>query len=130
MDICLCPYGIERRKKSYSKADFCLTRCFFGCCFVFVWLLLLLFFWGGFLSLSYSTILVFQKTSPDEDEQQEDDMNDFERREHMLEQLLAVLNSAAAMGLGPDPGDLGKQYQETNQQITRLFGGSKGLSKG
>ena len=129
MDICLCPYGIERSKKSYSKADFCLTRCFFvvvlflfGCCCCC--------FLGGSFSLSYSTILVFQKTSPDEDEQQEDDMNDFERREHMLEQLLAVLNSAAAMGLGPDPGDLGKQYQETNQQITRLFGGSKGLSKG
>ena len=78
----------------------------------------------------YYFTTVLQKTSPEEDEEQEDDMNDIEQRNHMLEQLLTVLNSAAAVGLGPDPGDLGKQYKETAQQITRLHGSNMGLRKG
>lgn len=78
----------------------------------------------------YCFTTVLQKTSPEEDEEQEDNMNDIERRNHMLEQLLTVLNSAAAVGLGPDPGDLGKQYKETAQQITRLHGSNMGLRKG
>lgn len=58
-------------------------------------------------------------------------MNETERRDHMLEQLLILLNSAAAVGLGPDPGDLGKQYEETTQKITRLpVSGSKAIQKG
>ena len=72
-----------------------------------------------------------QKTSPEDgEEDDEEGMNDIERRDHMLEQLLVLLNSAAAVGLGPDPGDLGKQYEETPQRITRLPGSGKGIRKG
>ncbi|KAL8596770.1 hypothetical protein ACOMHN_053866 [Nucella lapillus] len=70
-----------------------------------------------------------RKTSPEDGEEEtEDSMNAVERRNHMLEQLLVLLNSAAAVGLGPDPADLGKQYEEMPQHITRLPG--SGIRKG
>ncbi|XP_076436256.1 cilia- and flagella-associated protein 157-like [Babylonia areolata] len=78
-----------------------------------------------------------RKTSPEDGEEEGEEgredgegLNDIERRDHMLEQLLVLLNSAAAVGLGPDPGDLGKQFEETPQRITRLPGSGKGIRKG
>jgi hypothetical protein len=65
-----------------------------------------------------------QQTGPDDEEDEEEAMNEIERRNHMLEQLLTLLNSAAAMGLGPDPGELGKQFQDTLQNL------KAGLRKG
>lgn len=68
-----------------------------------------------------------RKTSPDDDE---DELSDIERRDQMLEQLLHLLNSAAAVGLGPDPGELGKQFQETDKTIIRLPRSARGIRKG
>ncbi|PVD21704.1 hypothetical protein C0Q70_17504 [Pomacea canaliculata] len=36
-------------------------------------------------------------------------LTDVEQRNHLLQQLLMLLNSAASAGLGPKPGELGKQ---------------------
>lgn len=72
-----------------------------------------------------------RQTTPDDGEEEgEDAMNEVERRDHMLEQLLNLLNSAAAVGLGPDPGDLGKQFEETSQKITHMPGSQRSIRKG
>ena len=83
------------------------------------------------MTLSLTAVPVLQKVSPEDGQEEEgeegDELNAVEQRDHMLEQLLMVLNTAAAVGVGPDPGDLGKQYEETRQHITRLDGRGKGL---
>lgn len=47
----------------------------------------------------------------------------------MLENLLMILNSAAAMGLGPPPGDMGKQF-ETRKKSAGEMPGKIGFKKG
>lgn len=70
--------------------------------------------------------MTLTKTSVEDDE---DGFSEKERRDHMLEQLLVLLNSAAAIGLGPQPGDMGKQFTETETTIIHL-GSSKTIKKG
>ena len=72
--------------------------------------------------------LFYQQTKPTDEDELEggEPLLDIEAREHMLQQLLVLLNSAAAVGLGPEPGDLGKQYSETIQPIRRDYGLKKG----
>ena len=52
-----------------------------------------------------------------------------ERRDNMLEYLLVILNSAAAIGVGPQPGELGKQYK-VRQKSAGELPGKKGIKKG
>ena len=68
-----------------------------------------------------------QKTEPDEDAKEE--LNEVERRDNMLENLLMILNSAAVMGVGPLPGDMGKQFQ-TRKRSAGETPGKNGLKKG
>ena len=39
------------------------------------------------------------------------ELTDSEKRDNMLEHLLIILNSAAAIGIGPAPQDMGKQFE-------------------
>ena len=71
--------------------------------------------------------IIFQKTEPDEDAR--DDLNEVERRDHMLESLLTILSSAAALGLGPPPGDMGKQFQ-TRKKSAGEHPGKIGIKRG
>lgn len=56
-------------------------------------------------------------------------MNEVERRDNMLEHLLIILNSAAALGVGPKPGDIGKQYTMRKKSAGEMPG-KKGIKKG
>ena len=56
-------------------------------------------------------------------------MNDVERRDNMLEHLLMLLNSAAAMGIGPQPGEIGKQYQVRKKSASEMPG-KRGIKRG
>lgn len=56
-------------------------------------------------------------------------MNDVERRDNMLEHLLILLNSAAALGIGPQPGEIGKRYQ-VRQKSAGEMPGKRGIKKG
>lgn len=47
----------------------------------------------------------------------------------MLENLLIILNSAAAMGIGPQPGDMGKQYK-VRQKSAGEMPGKMGIKRG
>ncbi|GFS18027.1 cilia- and flagella-associated protein 157 [Elysia marginata] len=51
------------------------------------------------------------------------------KRDHMLENLLVLLNSAAAMGIGPHPSQLGKQWEEPTPAGT-IPGQGHGIVKG
>lgn len=56
-------------------------------------------------------------------------MNEVERRDNMLEYLLILLNSAAAIGVGPQPGDIGKQYTVRKKSAGEMPG-KQGIRKG
>ena len=56
-------------------------------------------------------------------------INNMQKRDNMLENLLNILNSAAALGLGPVPGELGKQWPEQTE-VQGGVGGKKGLFAG
>ncbi|XP_025112375.1 cilia- and flagella-associated protein 157-like [Pomacea canaliculata] len=62
-----------------------------------------------------------RRTRPAYDEP-DTSLTDVEQRNHLLQQLLMLLNSAASAGLGPKPGELGKQYEETSHAIIRMPG--------
>lgn len=49
-----------------------------------------------------------------------------EKRDHMLEKLLVVLNSAAAIGVGPDPRKLAARTRSPSQ----MPGSGQGVRKG
>ena len=70
-------------------------------------------------------------TSEDVDESESDKI---EKRNNMLENLLVLLNSAAALGIGPPPGDMARDrvaYSEEPRSISSPFPGSgKGLRRG
>lgn len=68
-----------------------------------------------------NTVHYFQRTRPAYDEP-DTSLTDVEQRNHLLQQLLMLLNSAASAGLGPKPGELGKQYEETSHAIIRVPG--------
>ena len=57
------------------------------------------------------------------------DMNDVERRDNMLENLLVLLNSAAAIGVGPQPGYMGSKVKFRQKSAGELPG-KKGIKKG
>ena len=60
--------------------------------------------------------LLKQSTSPEDgvqDGRKCDSASDKTKCDRLLEQLLRILNSASHIGVGPDPGDLGKQYEQT-----------------
>jgi len=69
-----------------------------------------------------------RKTGEDEEESRSD-LNEMERRDNMLEYLLVILNSAAAIGVGPQPGELGKQFK-VRQKSAGEMPGKKGIKKG
>jgi len=55
-------------------------------------------------------------TSPDEEDLDEDrKISNLQKRDHMLENLLLILNSAAELGIGPHPSQLGKQWPEQTE---------------
>lgn len=56
-------------------------------------------------------------------------MNDDERRDNMLEYLLILLNSAAAIGVGPQPAEIGKQFK-VRQKSAGEMPGKQGIKKG
>lgn len=68
-----------------------------------------------------------RKTSPDEPD--DSTMNDVERRDNMLEYLLILLNSAAAIGVGPQPGEIGKQFK-VRQKSAGEMPGKQGIKRG
>ncbi|GFO48575.1 cilia- and flagella-associated protein 157 [Plakobranchus ocellatus] len=69
-------------------------------------------------------------TAPDDDTLDEEaKIQNLLKRERMLENLLTLLNSAAALGIGPNPSDLGKQWEEPTP-AGRFPGSSQGMMKG
>jgi len=54
--------------------------------------------------------------APDQEDLDEDKkIQKLQQRDHMLDNLLLILNSAAEMGVGPHPSQLGKQWPETTE---------------
>lgn len=69
--------------------------------------------------------------APDDEDVDEDKrINTLRKRDHMLESLLVLLNSAAALGVGPKPKDLGKQWEEPTFVMGNVPGVRKGILKG
>lgn len=69
-------------------------------------------------------------TSPDEEYLDEEvKIQNLLKRDHMLENLLVLLNSAAAMGIGPNPSQLGKQWEEPTPAKS-LPGQGLGIGRG
>ncbi|KAL5021759.1 hypothetical protein ScPMuIL_000914 [Solemya velum] len=71
--------------------------------------------------------IVLRKSSPEEEE---DELNEIERRDNMLENLLVILNSAASLGIGPSPGELGKQFHVRQRSASEIPGKGRGIKKG
>uniref|UniRef100_A0A0B6ZCN1 Cilia- and flagella-associated protein 157 n=1 Tax=Arion vulgaris TaxID=1028688 RepID=A0A0B6ZCN1_9EUPU len=70
-------------------------------------------------------------TAPDDEDIDEDTMiNNLRKRDHMLESLLVLLNSAAALGVGPKPKELGKQWEDATPVMGNVPGVRKGILKG
>lgn len=61
-----------------------------------------------------------------------DDLNELEMRDSMLENLLILLNSAASIGLGPEPGSLGKLYKGSGHRRSpsEMPGSKSGIKRG
>ncbi|OWF54650.1 cilia- and flagella-associated protein 157-like [Mizuhopecten yessoensis] len=57
-------------------------------------------------------------------------LNDIERRDNMLENLLVLLNSAAAVGVGPEPGALGKHQKVRQRSASEMPGSKQGIKRG
>jgi len=53
-----------------------------------------------------------------------------QKRDNMLEQLLILLNSAAAIGVGPKAQDLGAQLEERKRSASRIPGSGAGIQPG
>jgi len=69
--------------------------------------------------------------SPDDEDLDEDrKISNLQKRDHMLENLLVILNSAAALGLGPQPSKLGKQWPDQTEVKGSVPGHKKGLFAG
>ena len=71
---------------------------------------------------------MLQTTEPEDNV--EDPMNEIERRDNMLENLLILLNSAAAIGVGPRPGELGKQYEIRQKSASEMPGSKQSIKRG
>lgn len=80
--------------------------------------------------VAMSLRIALRKTSPDEEPEGDGIMNEIERRDNMLENLLILLNSAAAIGVGPQLGDLGKQYKIRQRSASKMPGTEGGIKKG
>ena len=71
-----------------------------------------------------------QSTAPDDEcLDEEAKIQNLLKRDHMLESLLVLLNSAAAMGIGPNPSQLGKQWGEATLSGT-IPGTNQGIAPG
>jgi len=59
------------------------------------------------------------------------ELTDSEKRDNMLEHLLIILNSAAAIGIGPAPQDMGKQFElmRSKSALSEMPGSRRGLRK-
>ena len=69
-------------------------------------------------------------TTEDVDESPHDVM---EKRDNMLENMLVLLNSAAALGIGPAPGELRRERTERAMRaksVSPMPGSGKGIRKG
>ena len=68
-------------------------------------------------------------TSEDADESPYDVV---EKRDNMLENLLVLLNSAAALGVGPTPKEFGKvpAPPQRSKTMSPMPGSGKGIRKG
>ncbi|XP_013382164.1 cilia- and flagella-associated protein 157 isoform X1 [Lingula anatina] len=65
------------------------------------------------------------------DEDHRVDLNEVEKRDNMLEHLLVILNSAAALGVGPDPSAMGKQFKmERSRSASEMPGSKLGFRRG
>ena len=57
-----------------------------------------------------------------------------EKRDNMLENLLVLLNSAAALGIGPKASDLGKQSESPEsprvRSASQMPGSGQGIRRG
>ncbi|XP_076091760.1 cilia- and flagella-associated protein 157-like isoform X1 [Mytilus galloprovincialis] len=74
--------------------------------------------------------IALRKTSPDEEPEGDGELNEIERRDNMLENLLILLNSAAAIGVGPQLGELGKQYKIRQRSASKMPGSEGGIKRG
>ncbi|KAJ8300128.1 hypothetical protein KUTeg_021647 [Tegillarca granosa] len=74
--------------------------------------------------------IALRKTGPDDLLEDGDDLNEIERRDFMLENLLILLNSAAVTGVGPHPAELGKQFRVRQRSAGEMPGSKKGIQKG
>ncbi|XP_048774461.2 cilia- and flagella-associated protein 157-like [Ostrea edulis] len=59
----------------------------------------------------------------------EDGYNDIEKKDNMLENLLILLNSAAAIGIGPQPEDFGR-YEMPQKSASEMPGSRQGIKRG
>ncbi|XP_052093278.1 cilia- and flagella-associated protein 157-like isoform X1 [Mytilus californianus] len=74
--------------------------------------------------------IALRKTSPDEEPEGDGELNEIERRDNMLENLLILMNSAAAIGVGPQLGELGKQYKIRQRSASKMPGSEGGIKRG
>ena len=74
----------------------------------------------------------FQTNSAEDVEESQSDK--IEKRNNMLENLLVLLNSAAALGVGPAPGDLRARASSPpptrKSSISPFPGSGKGIRRG
>ncbi|XP_061169615.1 cilia- and flagella-associated protein 157-like [Saccostrea echinata] len=64
-----------------------------------------------------------------DDTESEDGYNEIEKRDNMLENLLILLNSAAAIGVGPQPEEFGK-YEMRQKSASEMPGSKQGIKRG
>lgn len=64
-----------------------------------------------------------------DDTESESGYNDIEKKDNMLENLLILLNSAAAIGIGPQPEEFGK-YEMRQKSASEMPGSKQGLKRG
>lgn len=53
-----------------------------------------------------------------------------EKRDNMLENLLILLNSGAAVGVGPSPGEFANRHDSRPKSSSKIPGSGKGIRKG
>ena len=73
--------------------------------------------------------LVLRKTEPEEEPVLEGEMaeiNEIERRDNMLENILIILNSAAAIGVGPQMKELGREEKTIRRKSASKIPGTEG----
>ena len=76
----------------------------------------------------------FQQETTSEDVE-ETEYEQAEKRDIMLHNLLILLNSAAALGLGPPAEDMGRQHPEEPSAVrahsaSKMPGSGKGIRRG